>query len=157
MTSKLVIEDFEIAFDHTLTFDQMVKAGNYKYKDPEIREDRFPVPSSKTGRIPAKIVSFGRPMGDEEGNNEVNFALGGMGLRRADTLETLTFGLQHLSLPQGYWVISGAFLERPGTHGRGFLGIYHGRRAVRKLGTCWVGSPLLRQWPPETYFLAVPK
>ncbi len=81
---------FKVTVDYSQAVKQMVEAGHYDWKNPNINHTNFPIPPSKRGKkeVTIGLVSFNRNME----LNEILQELDRMGFRPAELPELLAFG-----------------------------------------------------------------
>jgi hypothetical protein len=103
---------YQITIDRSKSFDELIADGKFDWKNNDITEEHFPIEKQGESSVEAILVCFAEALTDEEVNEKMEKE----GLRRADTIETLSFAAQHPEVQIKYAIVSGAFWARHDGH-----------------------------------------
>ena len=81
--------EFEIMVDYAMTFEEMVAAGRYDWRNPDITAGRFPLKGAGRKKLTGgQLVHFNRVISSDDAEKELDK----MGLRPGTSDELLAFG-----------------------------------------------------------------
>ena len=141
---------FRVVVNYSQTLEQMIAAGRYDWKNPDITEKHFPIPPSKRGKeeVAIELVHFDRNMESDEVLRELDKA----GLRSAELPELLAFGAAHPEKQREFPIVAlgSVWQDRSGDRDVPYLWSNSGRRLLH---LSWLG----RRWDAYYRLLAVRK
>ncbi|MEI7452222.1 MAG: hypothetical protein WCK37_03380 [Candidatus Falkowbacteria bacterium] len=99
------IEVYNFKVDSTKTFEEMVSAGNYDWKNVDVESGNFPLPEDfKTTELVGKFFDFGVDNRDPVKNVEEKIKVDGF--RPATSTELLAFGATHPEVQKTFPIIA---------------------------------------------------
>ena len=140
-----------LTVDYNQTINQMVAAGNYDWKNSDITEDNFPLPTELLGKkmpVPAKLLHFNRDISSEDAISEMERT----GYRSAILSELLALGKSQPDLQRKFPINALGSVWRV-TNGDRFVPVLRVDGQRRELNLLWLG----RNWRGDYHFLAVCK
>jgi len=139
---------FPVTVNYDLTVEEMIEAGKYDWKNPDITSDNFPVTRRGTSEVEIHLVHFDRVIETEEVLRELDK----MGLRPAELPELLALGAGSPDLQRQFPIIAlGSVFRR--SHGHRHAPVLWGGSGRRYLGLHWLGD----RWNAYDRFAAVRK
>ena len=125
---------FRVVVNYSQTLEQMIAAGRYDWKNPDITEKHFPIPPSKRGKeeVAIELVHFDRNMESDEVLRELDKA----GLRSAELPELLAFGAAHPEKQREFPIVALGSVWQHWHGDRGVASLYGGADE-RGLGLPW--------------------
>jgi hypothetical protein len=124
-------EEISLAVDYSQTVEQMVAAGKYGWKNPNITEEHFPLPVELTGQktvVSAKLFHFNRSISSDDAISEMDRA----GYRPATLMELLVLGFILPGLQRQFPIVAlgSIWLSADGHRYVPCLGVGDGKRGL---------------------------
>lgn len=139
---------FSVTVNYNQTVEDMVKAGEYDWKNQDINSRNFPIIRRGTSEFEIHLVHFGKTMSSEDVLRELDK----MGLRSAEFPELLRLGATHPDLQRQFLIVALGSVFR-GPYGYRYVPVLWTSSGRRELDLGWFRSA----WGGGYRFAAVRK
>ena len=144
-------ENITLTVDYSRTVEQMIAGGNYGWKNSDITEKNFPLPTKLLGKkitASTKLFHFERSISSEDAISEMNKA----GFRPATLAELLALGEAHPELQKEFPIVALGSVWRD-ERGDRLVPVLYFDDDGRELGLNWLGF----DWDDNYRFFGVRK
>ena len=146
-----LLTEYSVSIDYTMSLKEMIKAGNYNWKNDDITDAHFPITGEGTADVKLRLICLARTATTKE----VEEHLTAMDLRSATLAELLAFGATYPDKQREFPIVAlGSSWVGPGSN-RGVPCLDRGSDGRRGLGLDWDAPG--DEWGDYYGFLAVSK